>query len=469
MVKNFVTLQNYSAYNYAQQPLHQSSQPQSADSWNWGVDEAPQANLHQQPQLNNNLDQSFHNDSSWNWSVDPSAATHNSVDYYQMGYGNQQGYTDLTGNTQNQFPANNNSEYTDTDLVQAAPQNIQGVSTVTQFDESSKGEEAFKTEQPVEVSERYEDHPEPAMSEASKNSMTPQWSIESQMSQDSDDISSSIGQPGGVSPASTSQAKSEGSGHRAYGYGGTGDGQNLWEDTEDDEDLNDRNCFLEQGQESTLSVPEVDRHSQLNLDETISALESLNMTSENSNVAAQDQQPPPSAPSSQTDFQSPLMGHTPDGNVSFPSSSVPPSGSHLSGVAPSMGPLPGAPPSVSQSSGGPPLGVASPSPSAGPPVGIAPGGPPSVMPPSANQGLPASGNNPYSVSRGGLTHKSASKLFPGAGMSRHAFPTPLQSSSGSENIEASSTQQPSSQIHDIQPSFVEGRSHEPPVGQVSHF
>ncbi|XP_052130597.1 uncharacterized protein LOC113215394 [Frankliniella occidentalis] len=431
--------QNYTSYDYSHQPVH-PTQSQANDTWNWGVEDTSPAPVQQQPSLNNNLDQSFQNDTSWNWSVDQTTSPQNAANYYQMGYGGQHGYVDQNQTSENHLPVNENLRYSDGNIEQTIQHDL---SNVGQF---TKLEEEFKTEPPVGISERYEDQLEPAMSETSKNSMTPQWSIESQVSQDSDDISSSLGHTGGISPTSTSQAKSEDSAQR--GFGSASDAQNLWEDTEDDEDAIEKNSLLDHMQDSNTA--QVDSHSNLNLDETISALENLNVTletSQTSNAPARESSLPP---------YSNVLGSTSDSSLG---SSLP--GSQFSNMSPIGGPL-------STHPTGPPAGM--PPSSGGPPSGIPPssGGPPSGIPPSsmAPPTLVASvGGNPYSVNRSGLNHKSANKLFPNATMSRQLFAPPLQSGNVIENNKSNSETLANSNLMDNQLGPVENRSQEPPAGQ----
>ena len=405
----------------------------------------------------NNINQSFQNDSTWNWNVEQSAASQNPVNYYPMEYSSQNAYTASSIEASSQLPANNNQVYSEADIEQIQPHNYQTVPNLNPI--KIDNEEEIKTEQSTETPDRYEDHLEPAMSDISKNSMTPQWSIESQVSQDSDDISSSTGQVGGLSPVSGSQSKSEDIDQRLYGYGSSGENQNNWEDTEDDEEILNTNTYPEPVNDSSIHAPPMSQSDgQSNVDETITALESLNLTHDNSGVNSHDtsaSQPVPGISNLSLEPPLPTIGPPTSSGPSLMPAGPPPSSGKASVLPPaSSGPSKGLAPAAI----GPPSGLA-----------LTSIGPPPGLPPASSTGMSASASNPYSVSRGGLTHKSATKMFSSTGNNRPVYTSPSSLSSGLESTQINQERPPRiSRPQDNHESSdtVESRSYEPPAGQV---
>lgn len=140
-------------------PNHTEPQPQrqeqtETDTWNWGWGEEDNSNVQTNTktnanQLPNNVGESFTDDKSWNWSVEDTNDNSNKIyTDFQPSTSNNQNLLGTEGQDKNLFPKMVKHE-------KHSPQNEQ---------------------------------PEPPTRHTKTDHLTPQWSTESQMSQDSSDL-----------------------------------------------------------------------------------------------------------------------------------------------------------------------------------------------------------------------------------------------------------------------------------------
>lgn len=170
-----------------------SAQPSESDPWNWGWDDNTNSNTQAVTETvnptnvaKNTITESFANDESWNWTVDDNnSAASQSVNTNHLSQHNEQVINQIKDTTTTSQNVDLNNEQQHSNITKDIPAKVDSENNDSLVQNSEHNQDFYSnSSQPVDI---VEDLPPsmPSVRRVMNDNLTPQWSIESQVSQDS--------------------------------------------------------------------------------------------------------------------------------------------------------------------------------------------------------------------------------------------------------------------------------------------